>query len=340
MGFHYSGLSLCSSFLSCMRTTPPRKPVFPRRKQRISKTVRRSKVAKKDRGWKTMSRNQEKAASMLNRYVMSQKKQKSDQQSLRVARRPPPSAVANVSKALYFRRMVAKEMSIKVLRIQDMTLSVSEIQQLNDDVNLLFAELRAFERRIGELGGTVDSAKDAEKDEDIVTGSKGERLWGAAKTMLRKKARSDDQEDGAGTHGSTVAAAIVESGSEDSDADEADGHEAHLGSSADDGDDDGGGGGAHGDSEKMNVEKTRKRKRKGIDYESLKNMLSMTYYGWDELNNAELHDAERQATAVKIDRSGSAGTLAWATYVPTTEEVNQAILKRRKELVLAKFASQ
>eukprot|EP01105_Mastigella_eilhardi_P026984 TRINITY_DN806_c0_g1_i1.p1 TRINITY_DN806_c0_g1~~TRINITY_DN806_c0_g1_i1.p1 ORF type:complete len:164 (-),score=30.30 TRINITY_DN806_c0_g1_i1:468-923(-) len=97
-----------------------------------------------------MARNEEKANSMLNRWVMM--KQEERVGSLR--KRPAiASECAKLSEAERWRHQLLREISQKVGEIQNPALGEHRIRDLNDDINRLIREKYHWERRIVDLGG-------------------------------------------------------------------------------------------------------------------------------------------------------------------------------------------
>lgn len=95
-----------------------------------------------------MARNQEKAQSMLNRWTAMKL-------GMDLERRPAlPSQCDKASKAEKWRRQVIREISEKVAIIQNASLGEHRIRDLNDEINKLLREKKAWEKRILELGGT------------------------------------------------------------------------------------------------------------------------------------------------------------------------------------------
>lgn len=134
-----------------------------------------------------MARNQEKAQSMLNRYLAGRQEEfKGPKQ-----RRPYlASECDDLNEADKWRQQILREIGRKVLEIQNAGLGEARIRDLNDEINKLMREKSHWERRIVQLGGP-DYAKTAPK----VTDSKGRavaeasgrgagyRYFGAAKQL-------------------------------------------------------------------------------------------------------------------------------------------------------------
>jgi pre-mRNA-splicing factor ISY1 len=132
-----------------------------------------------------MARNQEKAQSMLNKFLQS-KKDEAEQKS----KRPfLASDVTDVTDAEKWRYQVVKEIAKKVGEIQNRGLSESSICDLNDEINKLIREKGHWERRIMELGGPnyrlLAKPTDYHRDSigESLSMGLGYRYFGAARTL-------------------------------------------------------------------------------------------------------------------------------------------------------------
>ncbi|KAL9050594.1 MAG: hypothetical protein Q9162_006552, partial [Coniocarpon cinnabarinum] len=100
-----------------------------------------------------MARNAEKAQSMLFRFHASQAAS-GGYLSLTQQRRPKAvSTVDSVPAAEKWRGQVLRDVSRKVTKIQDESLSDYQIRELNDEINRLMREKWMWEKRIRDLGG-------------------------------------------------------------------------------------------------------------------------------------------------------------------------------------------
>ncbi|ORY48457.1 Isy1-like splicing factor [Rhizoclosmatium globosum] len=133
----------------------------------------------------TQARNEEKAQSMLFRFREAQ----NAELGIGIARnerRPGNTArVSTVREADRWRGDIIREISRKVAKIQDPGLTEYQVRDLNDKINKLFRDKRAWEYRIKELGGPDYRVSleilDAEGKE--VPGSRGYRYFGRAKDL-------------------------------------------------------------------------------------------------------------------------------------------------------------
>ena len=134
-----------------------------------------------------MARNEEKAQTMLNRYLASR-----EGEVIAPKKKRPylASECKDLNEADSWRAQILREIGRKVLEIQNAGLGEHKIRDLNDEINKLIREKGHWERRIVELGGP-DYGKIAPK----ITDSKGRavaearskgagyRYFGAAKNL-------------------------------------------------------------------------------------------------------------------------------------------------------------
>lgn len=136
-----------------------------------------------------MARNEEKAQSMLNRFISMKEEEKKKPKQ----RRPYlASECRDLADADKWRQQIMREISLKVSEIQNEGLGEHRLRDLNDEINKLLRERIHWERRIVELGGpnyTKYSAKMTDLDGNIVDvpnpGGRGPgyRYFGAAKKL-------------------------------------------------------------------------------------------------------------------------------------------------------------
>ncbi|XP_050373625.1 uncharacterized protein LOC126791246 [Argentina anserina] len=136
-----------------------------------------------------MARNEEKAQSMLNRYVTLKNEEKKKPRE----RRPfLASECRDLAEASKWRLQIIREIGLKVTEIQNEGLGEHRLRDINDEINKLIREKSHWERRILELGGH-NHAKNAPKMTDLdgnivdVPNSSGRgagyRYFGAAKKL-------------------------------------------------------------------------------------------------------------------------------------------------------------
>jgi Isy1-like splicing family len=154
-----------------------------------------------------MARNAEKSQSMLFRFRAAQAAE-SGLLSISGSRRPKaPSTVSSIPLCEKWRGQILKEISRKVLKIQDESLSDFQIRDLNDEINKAMKEKWGWERRIRELGGpnymrgggTVFD----DQGREVQGGGKGYRYFGRARELpgvkemferaARKQVRGDEE---------------------------------------------------------------------------------------------------------------------------------------------------
>jgi len=153
------------------------------------------------------ARNSEKAQSMLFRFRAAQA---ADLGILDIARTRRPKAITSIDSiptCEKWRGQVLKEISRKVTRIQDPSLSDFQIRDLNDEINKLMREKWMWEVQIKNLGGPnyMRGGGRVYDDEgrEIPGGGKGYRYFGRARELpgvkemfeaaTRKSRRSTDE---------------------------------------------------------------------------------------------------------------------------------------------------
>jgi len=99
-----------------------------------------------------MARNEEKAQSMLNRWLVYKQELAGGPKVYK--KRPALSADCdNVPDCERFRMQIVKEIGRKIMEIQNESLGEQRLRDLNDNINKLLREKAHWERRIIELGG-------------------------------------------------------------------------------------------------------------------------------------------------------------------------------------------
>ncbi|KAK2635107.1 hypothetical protein Ddye_029899 [Dipteronia dyeriana] len=136
-----------------------------------------------------MARNEEKAQSMLNRFITLKAEEKKKPRE----RRPYlASECRDLAEADKWRQQIMREIGRKVAEIQNEGLGEHRLRDLNDEINKLIREKTHWERRILELGGpnyTKHSAKMTDLEGNIVDvpnpsgRGPGYRYFGAAKKL-------------------------------------------------------------------------------------------------------------------------------------------------------------
>lgn len=97
-----------------------------------------------------MARNEEKAQSMLNRFITMKQEEKRKPRE----RRPYlASECRDLADAERWRSEILREIGAKVAEIQNEGLGEHRLRDLNDEINKLLRERGHWERRIVELGG-------------------------------------------------------------------------------------------------------------------------------------------------------------------------------------------
>ncbi|KIY01903.1 pre-mRNA-splicing factor isy1 [Fonsecaea multimorphosa CBS 102226] len=158
-----------------------------------------------------MARNSEKAQSMLFRFRAAQAAESGLLPSASLRRPKAPSTVDTVPLCEKWRGQILKEISRKVTKIQDESLSDFQIRDLNDEINKLMKEKWGWERRIRELGGpnymrgggTVFD----DQGREVPGGGKGYRYFGRARELpgvkemferaAKRRVHGDEEEEAA-----------------------------------------------------------------------------------------------------------------------------------------------
>lgn len=102
---------------------------------------------------RNMSRNKEKNQSTLHRYYAQQEKEAGVLESNPLLRPKYVQKVDSLPQAERWRQTVMTEISVKLTDISDPSLNMNEIRSLNDELNKLHREKRAWEHHIKKLGG-------------------------------------------------------------------------------------------------------------------------------------------------------------------------------------------
>eukprot|EP00300_Choanocystis_sp_HF-7_P031189 c40348_g1_i1.p1 GENE.c40348_g1_i1~~c40348_g1_i1.p1 ORF type:complete len:267 (-),score=69.32 c40348_g1_i1:792-1592(-) len=128
-----------------------------------------------------MARNQEKANAMLNRFLAFKAE---DERGPRSRRPFLASQCENLVQAEKWRLEVVREIGKKVAAIQNASWGEYRIREMNDEINKLIRERAHWQKRILELGGPdyrMGSAKDVAGLE--LKGSGGYMYFGAARDL-------------------------------------------------------------------------------------------------------------------------------------------------------------
>ncbi|KAL9068249.1 MAG: hypothetical protein Q9157_006567, partial [Trypethelium eluteriae] len=100
-----------------------------------------------------MARNSEKAQSMLFRFRAAQAASLGILDAGRTRRPKSITAQSSIPVCEKWRGQVLKEISRKVTKIQDASLSDYQLRDLNDEINKLMREKHMWEVQIRQLGG-------------------------------------------------------------------------------------------------------------------------------------------------------------------------------------------
>jgi len=135
-----------------------------------------------------MARNAEKSNLLLNKWVaLKEAHTKSERGGGREERRPYlASECKSLPDAERWRRMVIGEISRKISEVQNAGLGEARLRDLNDEINKSIREKGHWERQIKALGGPDHGAVSArlfEGEGRELPGSRGYRYFGAAKDL-------------------------------------------------------------------------------------------------------------------------------------------------------------
>eukprot|EP00250_Pteridium_aquilinum_P013861 c21618_g1_i1 orf=604-1479(-) len=132
-----------------------------------------------------MARNEEKAQSMLNRFLAFKNEEKKKPKE----KRPYlASECRDLAEADKWRLQILREIGRKVMDIQNPGLGEHRLRDLNDEINKLIREKGHWEARILELGGpnyarSAPKITDSEGKEIVDCRGMGYRYFGAAKQL-------------------------------------------------------------------------------------------------------------------------------------------------------------
>nr|BAK03334.1 predicted protein [Hordeum vulgare subsp. vulgare] len=156
-----------------------------------------------------MARNSEKAQSMLFRFRAAQAAESGLLPTSSLRRPKAPSTVSTIPLCEKWRGQILKEVSRKVTKIQDESLSDFQVRDLNDEINKLMKEKWGWERRIRELGGPNymrgGGAVFDDQGREVQGGGKGYRYFGRARELpgvkemferaAKRRTQGDDEDD-------------------------------------------------------------------------------------------------------------------------------------------------
>lgn len=159
-----------------------------------------------------MSRNKEKNQSTLHRYYAQQEREAGVLESNPSLRPKYVQKVQSIPQAEKWRQTVLNEISIKLTDINDPSLPLDEIRILNDTINKLEREKRAWEHHIKKLGGN-DHIRYGSKSKGIIVNGvryhgRARELPEATKREVTEKAEVEPQHIPLDYYGSFAAATV------------------------------------------------------------------------------------------------------------------------------------
>lgn len=139
-----------------------------------------------------MSRNKEKAQSALNRYQAQVSREAGVLESDPSQRPKYVQSVESLPQAEKWRQTVVTEISVNLTKINDPTIPESDIRSLNDTLNKLHREKRAWEYHIKQLGGN-DYISYGSQVQGI--NIKGTRYYGRARELVEVKLKNQEKNE-------------------------------------------------------------------------------------------------------------------------------------------------
>merc|ERR1719203_1785676 len=134
-----------------------------------------------------MARNSEKAMTALARWRKAKEEEEGGMSAKMKAKRPYlASECDNIQEAERWRHQVIREISKSVTAIQNAGLGEFRIRDLNDHINKLLREKKHWENRLRELGGKSYSSrgpKMLDREGKEVPGNRGYKYFGAARDL-------------------------------------------------------------------------------------------------------------------------------------------------------------
>jgi pre-mRNA-splicing factor ISY1 len=255
-----------------------------------------------------MARNSEKAHSMLFRFRAAQAAEAGIIDISRTRRPKLITSITAIPVAEKWRGQVLKEISRKVSKIQEDSLSDYQIRDLNDEINKLMREKFMWESQIRNLGGPNYMRGGRVLDEEgreVPGGGKGYRYFGRAKELPgvkelfeRQQKPEDDEGISKGREKRSELRQRVDAGYYGYNLDEEDGA--------------------------LLAYERAKEKEAWDDFLSL----------GDELSGEEVKAAKGGKEWVELPGDQGDG-VRWK--VPTLEEVNEELIERRRMKLLEKL---
>jgi len=134
-----------------------------------------------------MARNSEKAMTALARWRKAKEEEEGGMSAKMKAKRPYlASECDSVQMCEMYRQQVIRDISKSVTAIQNAGLGEFRIRDLNDHINKLLREKKHWENRLRELGGKSYSSKGAkmlDREGKEVPGNRGYKYFGAARDL-------------------------------------------------------------------------------------------------------------------------------------------------------------
>ncbi|KAI9298455.1 Isy1-like splicing factor [Neoconidiobolus thromboides FSU 785] len=133
-----------------------------------------------------MARNEEKANSMLHRFLAASSESLGLSSGYGASRPKMTTNCTNINEAEKWRGEVIMEISRGVTKIQDSSLTDQQVRDLNDEINKLIREKRRWEEQIKNLGGPDyrrAGTKIIDNSGTEIPGNYGYRYFGRARDL-------------------------------------------------------------------------------------------------------------------------------------------------------------
>eukprot|EP00730_Choanoeca_flexa_P014373 TRINITY_DN6266_c0_g1_i4.p1 TRINITY_DN6266_c0_g1~~TRINITY_DN6266_c0_g1_i4.p1 ORF type:complete len:282 (+),score=66.23 TRINITY_DN6266_c0_g1_i4:96-941(+) len=264
-----------------------------------------------------MARNEEKAQNLLNRWVAGKREELNPTK----VRPYLASECQDLTDAENFRREIIREFSQGLSKIQNAGLGEYRLRDLNDELNKLLREKRHWEFRIAQLGGpdyTKIGHKFLDNEGKTVIGNYGYKYFGAARELpgVRELLQPQAVSQPKRTRGDLYKYVDADYyGYRDDD----DGVLKKLEAVA--------------EARVMEAAKARWTEQRRVEeFEKSDQATAM---------EEEADEEGLAATAAKLEQERKDRELAEASnlIVPSQKEIEQLLLKRRKEMLLKQYAS-
>eukprot|EP00056_Hartaetosiga_gracilis_P021657 m.25608 g.25608 ORF g.25608 m.25608 type:complete len:288 (-) comp9197_c0_seq1:135-998(-) len=270
-----------------------------------------------------MARNEEKAMSLLARWLRVKKEENA-------VAKPQQHEIETLYDAEQFRIGLIKDVSKKIASIQNAGLGEYRLRDLNDEINKLMRSKRYWEHKIIEMGGPnylKRGARMAQQEGVMAPGRGGYRYYGAAKDLPGVRELFADAPTKAPKKTRAELFKFV-----DADyygyRDEEDGILLTV----------------EADAEQKNIDAATEEWKKRMETRSEDEQAhaKLLYSADEDTDNYLLTSSTTRLHADSIDNTvnGDEEEDEQLRVLPTQKEIEEMILKRKKEMLLEKYASE